>query len=141
MCAATRVRYEVTEKPPKGSPENAKPRQVAHGTAVVADGRLTPHVVSGLSPGKVRWRSKISLSFRFSVYDPPCLASGVLSALELMIHCTAPVHPSTLNRHDNFLMYPAVSGPLDFNGDRDSGLQRGVRSDHGGGRDYIPART
>ncbi|CAM9358757.1 unnamed protein product [Ectocarpus sp. 13 AM-2016] len=46
------LRYEVTEKPPKGSPENAKSRQVAQGTAVVADGRTTPHVVSGLSPGK-----------------------------------------------------------------------------------------
>lgn len=43
----------MAETPPRGSLEHVKPRQVAQGTAVIADGRSKSHVVSGLSPGKV----------------------------------------------------------------------------------------
>lgn len=48
-----RARYQVSEKPPSGSPENAKTRHVAQGTAVIVDGRPMSHVVTGLAPGKV----------------------------------------------------------------------------------------
>ncbi|CAM9385152.1 unnamed protein product, partial [Scytosiphon promiscuus] len=44
--------YQVAETPPRGSPEHVKPRQVAQGKAVIADGRSKSHIVPGLSPGK-----------------------------------------------------------------------------------------
>lgn len=52
MCSA-HVSYLVTETPSSGSPQSAKPRQVAEGTVEIVDGRLTSHVVNGLAPGKV----------------------------------------------------------------------------------------
>ena len=66
--AFDRVSYQVSEKPPSGSPENVKPRQVVQGTAAIVDGRPTPHVVAGLAPGKVgaafsRWIAISAVSF------------------------------------------------------------------------------
>ena len=48
-----KLSYRVAETLPRGSPSHLKPRQVAQGTAVIADGRAVSHGISGLSPGKV----------------------------------------------------------------------------------------